>query len=67
LAKSCMVGIARMVSTVVPTAITKGCWMGMIIAGTKPKNNTRNYSRESVMKPNNNGINMVRIMNILRI
>jgi len=37
------------------------------MAGTKPKNITRNYSTENFMKPNNNGREKVRIMSILRI
>jgi len=32
---------------VIPTAITRGSWKGMIMAGTKPKNITRKYSRGS--------------------
>ena len=40
---------------VILTDITKGCWKGMIMAGTKPKNNMRNFLKESFMKINNNG------------
>jgi len=52
---------------VIPTAIAMGCWNGMIMTGTKPKNIATNYSRERVVKPKNNRMQMVRITSILRI
>jgi len=38
----------------------------MIMAATKPKNITRKYSKESFVKPNNNGRKKIR-MSIVRI
>jgi len=52
---------------VMPTVITKGSWKGMIMAGTKPKNISKRYSKESFVKLNNKGRKKVRIMSILMI
>jgi len=52
---------------VIQMAITKGSWKGMIMVGTKPKNITREYSKGSFAKLNNNERKMVQIMSILRI
>jgi len=50
----------------IPTVITKGSWKGMKMAGTRPKNIIRKYSKESLEKQNNNGRRKVRITSILR-
>jgi len=50
---------------VIPTVITKDFWNDMIMAGMKPKNITRTYSKESLNKLSNNGRKKVR-MSILR-
>jgi predicted DNA-binding transcriptional regulator len=44
----------------------QGSWKGMIMAGTKPKNIIRKYSKESLEKLNSNGRKKVRITSILR-
>jgi hypothetical protein len=51
---------------VIPTVITKGSWKGMTMAGTRPKNIIRKYSKETLQKPSNNGRKKVQIMSILR-
>jgi len=51
---------------VIPTAITEGLWKGVTMAGTKPKNITREYLKESLEKLSNNGGKKVWIMSILR-
>jgi len=48
-------------------AINKGSGKGMIMAGTKPKNIIRKYSKESFVKVKNNGRKKVRISSIVRI
>jgi hypothetical protein len=35
---------------VIPTVITKGSWKGMIMAGMRPKNIIKKYSKESLEK-----------------
>jgi hypothetical protein len=39
---------------VIPTDLTKGSWIGMIMAGMKLKNIIRKYSKQSLDKLNNN-------------
>jgi hypothetical protein len=51
---------------VTPTGITKDSWKGMIMAGMKPKNITKKYSKDSLKKLNINGRKKVRIKSILR-
>jgi len=51
---------------VIPTVITKGSWKGIIVAGMKPKNINRKYSKGSLEKLSNNGRKKVRKMSILR-
>jgi hypothetical protein len=51
---------------VILTVITKGFRKGKIMAGTKPKNIIRKYSKESLGKRSNYGRKKVRITSILR-